>query len=180
MRTLGVVLAGGQARRFGSDKAMAMFAGRTLIAHAIDALRLQCAAVVVAGRDAAPVATVEDWPRPGMGPLGGICGALRHAAREGFEAILTVPVDAIGLPPDLLTPLMPAPACVASQPVIGLWPAATLDPLADLLCSDARHSLIALAELTGARRVTLAVEPVNINSPEDLEQLTELPPAASH
>ena len=38
-RLLGVVLAGGQARRFGGDKAVATLAGIALLDHAAQALR---------------------------------------------------------------------------------------------------------------------------------------------
>ena len=39
MRILGAILAGGQARRFGSNKALARLHGEPLIAHAARALR---------------------------------------------------------------------------------------------------------------------------------------------
>jgi molybdopterin-guanine dinucleotide biosynthesis protein A len=77
---LGAVLAGGQSSRFGSDKALAELDGRTLLARAVEALQAQCDAVVVVGREDAPVPTLPDRPRPGMGPLGGIAAALHHAA----------------------------------------------------------------------------------------------------
>ena len=41
---------------------------------------------------------------------------------EDFDAVLTVGVDSPGLPGDLLERLSPAPAFVAGQPVIALWP----------------------------------------------------------
>src|SRR3546814_5689149 len=67
---------------------------------------------------------LADWPQPDMGPLGGVAGALRHAASEGFDQLLTAPVDCLRLPPDLRALLEPAPAFLDTQPVIGLWPAA--------------------------------------------------------
>ena len=48
---LGAILAGGQARRFGSDKAQALWRGRRLIDHVADALGSQTTALVVCGRD---------------------------------------------------------------------------------------------------------------------------------
>ena len=51
---LGVVLAGGQSTRFGSDKALAELGGRTLLARAFDTLGGFCEFVVVAGRDKGP------------------------------------------------------------------------------------------------------------------------------
>ena len=115
MRMLGAVLAGGQSSRFGSDKALAILHGRPLIDQAIAALACQCDAVVVVGRDSAPVQALPDWPAPGMGPLGGLAAALRHAAAHGFAQVLACAVDSVGLTDTLAAELGPAPAYVASQ-----------------------------------------------------------------
>ncbi len=170
MTVLGAVLAGGQARRFGSDKALAELAGRTLLDHAIAALGAQCDAVVVVGRGDAGVPTVPDRPGPGMGPLGGIAGALRHAREHGFASVLTCGVDAPGLPPDLLASLSPAPAFLASQPVIGHWPVAALAAVEAILAGDGRHSMRALAQACCARAVE-GPAPANINTLADLAAL---------
>ena len=73
---LGAVLAGGQSTRFGSDKALAELDGSTLLTRAVDLLAGWCEHVVVVGREDAPAPTLPDWPRAGMGPLGGIAAAL--------------------------------------------------------------------------------------------------------
>ncbi|SFF88137.1 molybdenum cofactor guanylyltransferase [Novosphingobium sp. CF614] len=169
---LGAVLAGGAASRFGSDKALAELDGRTLIALAVDALAGCCEQVIVVGRETAPAPTLPDWPRPGMGPLGGLAAALHHALDEGYEAVLSCGVDAALLPDDLLERLSPAPACLAAQPVIGLWPAASAARLEALLHSDERHSMLHFAELVGARRIQLPIAVPNINTPGDLAALT--------
>ena len=171
VRTLGAVLAGGKARRFGSDKAEAMLRGRALIEHAVEALRPHCDALVIVGRRSPLAPSVEDWPGPDMGPLGGLGGALDHALRHGFDQVLTSPVDCVRLPADLRTLLDPAPACLADQPVIGLWPARAAGALEELLFSDARHSVYGFAERIGARMVKTATHPININTPEDLDGL---------
>lgn len=168
---LGCVLAGGQSSRFGSDKALADFAGRTLIARTVDLLSGWCEHVVVAGRETAPAPCLPDWPRPGMGPLGGIAAALHLAADEGYAAVLTCGVDSPGLPEALPALLAPAPAYVAGQPVIGLWPASAVPVIAAILEGQGRHSMLAFAEALGARAVTLAAAPANINTPEDLAAL---------
>ena len=69
---LGVVLAGGRSSRFGSDKALAELGGKPLLAHAVERLGAWCDDVVVAGRETAAARGIADWPRPDMGPLGGI------------------------------------------------------------------------------------------------------------
>ena len=171
---LGCVLAGGQSQRFGSDKALAELAGRSLLTRAVDALWGWCEAVVVVGRETAPAPTLPDWPRPGMGPLGGLAAALRLAADEGYDAVLTVGVDSTNLPDDLPALLGHAPAYIVGQPVIGLWShpdlgvAGAARAIETILTGAGRHSMRAFAEAIGARAVSLAQAPANINTPEDL------------
>ncbi|WP_329958512.1 molybdenum cofactor guanylyltransferase [Sphingomonas sp. Leaf4] len=109
MRVLGAIIAGGQASRFGSDKALAVLDGRALIDRVADALAPQVDTVVVVGRDHGTLASVPDRPAPGLGPLGGIAGALHHAAAQGFTHVLTVPCDAPFLPKNLRELLNAAP-----------------------------------------------------------------------
>ena len=165
---LGAVLAGGKSTRFGSDKALAEVAGHTLIAQAVDALSGWCDHVIVVGRETAPAPTLPDWPAANMGPLGGIAAALRHAQDAGYDQVLTCGVDSLGLPEDLPALLAPAPAYLAAQPVIGLWPASAAATVSAILASDARHSMLAFADAIGARAVKSAHEPANINTPADL------------
>ncbi len=171
---LGCVLAGGQSTRFGRDKALAQLGNTTLLAQAVAQLAQWCDAVVVVGRREAPALTLPDWPGSGLGPLGGIAAALRHAEKEGFGAVLTVGVDSLGLPPNLPELLSPAPAFLAGQPVIGLWSdrdggvAGAARAVEAILAGTGRHSMRAFAEALGARAVPLDVAPANINTPADL------------
>lgn len=168
---LGAVLAGGGSSRFGSDKALAEFRGHTLLAHAVDALSGWCDHVIVVGRETAPAPTLPDWPRAGMGPLGGLAAALHHARDEGYEWLLTCGVDSLGLPEDLPDLLRPAPAFIASQPIIGLWPSGIAGTVEDILHGEGSHSLRRLADAIGARAVTVATDPANINTQADLAAL---------
>ena len=166
MKTLGAVLAGGRSSRFGSDKALAILDGRSLLDHALEALRPHCDAVIIVGRD-----DIADWPRPDMGPLGGIAGALRHAAEQGFDQLLTAPVDCVRLPGDLRALLEPAPAFLEAQPVIGLWPVTALSALEKMLEDAGDLAVRAFARRIGARAVQSGFAPPNINSLADLERL---------
>ena len=165
---LGAVLAGGQSSRFGSDKALALFEGRTLLDHAVAALAELCDAVMVVGRETAPVPVLPDRPRAGMGPLGGLAAALHHASEGGYETVLSCAVDSLGVDAGLRDALGQAPAYIESQPVIGLWPASAAAVLDALLASEGRHSMRTFAEAIGARPVQLARNPANINTPADL------------
>ena len=165
---LGVVLAGGQSTRFGSDKALAELNGHTLLNHAYDALTGFCELVVVAGRAQGPGHCIPDWPHDNMGPLGGIAAALRYARDETYESVLTCGVDSVQLPENLLELLSPAPAYVDSQPVIGHWPVGAVDAIETLLLADTKHSMLAFAGAVGATAVKIAAKPANINTPADL------------
>jgi molybdopterin-guanine dinucleotide biosynthesis protein A len=165
---LGVVLAGGQSTRFGSDKALAELGGQTLLARAFDTLTGFCELVVIAGRERGPGHVIPDWPRPGMGPLAGIAAALHLARDEGYAGVLTCGVDSVGLPDNLLDLLLPGPAYLESQPVVGYWPAGTLEALEALLLSEQKHSMLAFAGAVGATPVQGSGQTANINTPADL------------
>jgi len=165
---LGVVLAGGQSSRFGSDKALAELGGRTLLSRAVDNLSGIADHVVIAGRESGPAPCIPDWPHDNMGPLGGIAAGLHHARDSDFESVLTCGVDSPDLPDDLLELLSPPPAYLADQPVIGHWPASAASKVETILESDGRHSMRAFAEAIGAKAVKSGSKPANINTPADL------------
>jgi molybdenum cofactor guanylyltransferase len=171
MKVLGAILAGGKATRFGSDKALAVLDGRTLIAHAAASLAAQCDAVIVVGRAQDGYHCIEDRPAREMGPLAGLAGALAFAAAGGFANVLSVGVDAPGIPASLRVTLGPAPAFVINQPVIGYWPVSALRLLDEILASNERHSMLHFVERLGARGVVLHTPPANINTQADLENL---------
>jgi len=172
---LGAVLAGGQSTRFGSDKALAEIDGHTLLALAVDTLSGWCDHVVVVGRPTAPAPTLPDWPRAGMGPLGGLAAALRLATDEGYATVLTMGVDSVGLPDDLPELLGAAPACLASQPIVGIWPATAASTIEALLHDAPPHSVYRFAEIIDTRQVEIARPPANINTTGDLAALTAGP-----
>ena len=169
MKVLGAILAGGQSRRFGSDKAEALLDGRPLIDHVAEALARDCDALVVCGRNHAAISFLADLPRPGLGPLGGLCAALLHGRDHGFDAVLGVPCDVPDLPTDLLARLSAHPASyVADLPVIGLWPCDLADTLLNHLDRQEGRSMRGWACAANAIPVTLARPLANLNSPAEL------------
>jgi len=160
---LGAILAGGEARRFGSDKAAALIDGVSLIEHARAALAPHVDRIVVVGRD------IPDRPAPGLGPLGGLCAAL-HQAADG--KVLTVPCDVPFPPAALFAALQGAPVICGDHPVFGLWPGALAATLDDWLAAGRNRSIRAFAEAVGARSVVIA-EPIrDIDTPADLAALS--------
>jgi molybdenum cofactor guanylyltransferase len=99
------ILAGGQSRRLGRDKALISIHpdGRPLIAHQIELLRVLSDDLFIVGqerpgyRDLRAPLVLDDYP--GEGPLGGIATALRRARHE---RVLVVACDLPFLSPSLL------------------------------------------------------------------------------
>jgi molybdopterin-guanine dinucleotide biosynthesis protein A len=171
MRLLGAVLAGGRSRRFGSDKAAAMLDGRRLLDHAAVALAAHCDDLVVVGRADAAYVSIADAPASGLGPLGGLCAALLHAGVNGFDAVLMLPCDVPALPAEVASALIAdCPAVVASQPVVGCWPASLGKELEDYLRSDQRRAMQAWVDHADAARI-VSGPLANINLPADLQSL---------
>ncbi len=169
-RILGAVLAGGRSRRFGSDKALALFDGTTLIDHALAALAAQCDAVLVCGRPGP--GSIADRPTPDLGPLGGLNAALHHAAANGFTAVISAPCDMPILPADLVVRLQAAGSTsfVTATPVIGLWPARLADELDLHLAEGGDRSMWRWTARVAALPVTIDGL-ANVNTPDDLARL---------
>lgn len=162
------MLAGGQSRRFGSDKALALLNDRPLIDHALGALA-GCDAVAVAGREWPGVTALPDRPVPDLGPLGGLNAALHHAAAQGFSHVASLPVDCPALPADWRTRLGEGPAHAAGQPLIGVWPTNLAAALDDFVAGGGRRVRDWTA-IAGARSADLGALP-NLNHRGDLISL---------
>lgn len=77
----GIVLAGGESSRFGSNQAMATWQEETLLQRAVDLLQPFCREVFIGGdypQYASLAETVLADSIPGLGPMGGIYTALTH------------------------------------------------------------------------------------------------------
>ena len=167
-RILGAVIGGGKSRRFGSDKALALIDGQPMIAHVIAALRPQVADIVICGRAWLDFPCLDDRRAPQSGPLAGLESALHHAAENGFDAVLSVPVDTLPLPSDLVDRLAGnGPAIFEQQYLIGYWPVACLAVLEDQLASGAL-GVRAWATRARARLVSEPFAIANINRPTDI------------
>jgi len=172
-RLLGVILAGGQGRRFGGDKALATLSGMALLDHAAQALRPVTDDIAIVGRDSPSHVSIADWPKAGLGPLGGLCGALLHARDRQFDAILSLPCDTPSLPAGLLDDLAgrSVASFVSDTPVIGLWPCVLADALSDYLDRGGNLAVRAWAKEIGAEALDGWPPIPNVNRPDDLAAL---------
>ncbi len=168
MNVLGAILAGGQARRFGSDKAQALYDGVRLIDRVADALGTQSQALIICGREEPGFGSVPDLPEAGLGPLGGLNAALHFAETHGFAHVLSCGVDVPNLPADLVGQLSgDTAAVVADQPTVGWWPVHHAADLAEFL-EEGGRALYGFAERIAARKIALDPPLINVNRPEDL------------
>lgn len=191
---LGVILAGGQARRMGGgDKALLPLGGGTLLSHVIDRLAPQVGDLALnANGDAARFApfdlpVLHDTIDGFVGPLAGVLAGLDWAAQHGATHIVSAAADTPFLPPDLVPQLLlraeetGAPIVLAAsddpaegvrrQPTFGLWPVALRDDLRAALLGGLRKIVI----WTDGHNAALASFPAtaynpffNVNTPEDL------------
>ena len=164
----------------GRDKAMTEIASKPLIAHAAQQLIDEVAEVVIVGHAEAAslleLRSVCDYPRPGLGPLGGVLGALRASATR---LVLVTPCDLLGLPPNVALRLQERLGKHdAAVPRIGdrvepfpmLLPTALKDRLESALSNDERRVQTWLETLRLAE-VDFADQPgqfANLNTPERL------------
>lgn len=172
-RIIGAVLAGGQSRRFGSDKALALWRGKSLLDWAIDALRPHVETVILCGR----AGGLSDRPSGGLGPLAGLNAALHHGRGLGYDAVLSLACDTPLVDAALLATLSrsQAAAYVASTPVIGIWPCAVAGLLDDQISGDDR-SMKAWTRRIGATPIVSPVLIPNVNEPADLKRLSAFSP----
>lgn len=153
MDLLGAILAGGRSSRFGSDKALALLDGATLLEHTRAALAPQVQQVVICGRSSTGLRWLPDRPEPGLGPLGGINAALAEARARRFAAVVTAPVDVVPLPADLVNSLRGEGACtLRGQHLLGYWPS-HLAPMLDEHLRAGNRSVRSWIELSGARQI---------------------------
>ncbi|PIC57690.1 molybdenum cofactor guanylyltransferase [Sporosarcina sp. P12(2017)] len=110
MKTVGVLLAGGQSRRFGSPKAFATHEGHSFYHYSLEALRPICDKIVVVTRpefqeqfpDSVHV-TTDLASYAGMGPLAGILSAMELMEADRY---VVLPCDMPFIEADIMERLL--------------------------------------------------------------------------
>jgi molybdopterin-guanine dinucleotide biosynthesis protein A len=188
---LGLVLAGGLARRMGGgDKARIRIGGKTILERVLARLAPQCTAIILnANGDPARFAdtglpVVPDTVPDFAGPLAGILAGLDWAAAHAPEVadVVSVPGDCPFLPPDLVSRLTAARqeaglplACARSgewrHPVVGVWPVGLRSDLRNALVEEDLRKIEAWTARHGVAIADWPPAPFdpffNVNTPED-------------
>jgi molybdopterin-guanine dinucleotide biosynthesis protein A len=188
---LGLVLAGGLARRMGGgDKTRLRVGDKTILERVLARLKPQCAAVILnANGDPARFAdtglpVVADSVEGFAGPLAGILAGLDWAAAHtpAMGDIASVPGDCPFLPGDLVARLSAAReaagvplACARSgewrHPVVGLWPVALREDLRKALLEENMRKIETWTARHGVAIADWPATPVdpffNVNTPAD-------------
>jgi len=191
-RTVGLVLAGGLARRMGGgDKALIRIGGEAILDRVLAVLRGRCDPIILnANGDPARFAryglpVIADSVPDFAGPLAGILAGLDWAAAHapGTEWVVSVPGDCPFLPADLVDRLHAARAeagaplaCARSgewrHPVVGLWRVDLRDDLRHALTVEDLRKIEIWTARHGIAIASWPDQPVdpffNVNTPDDL------------
>jgi molybdopterin-guanine dinucleotide biosynthesis protein A len=196
VRPLGVILAGGLARRMGGgDKSLlSLGASSRVLDQVIARLGAQVDQLVLnangdpARFDEFGLPVVADSLDGFLGPLAGVLAGLDYAAEHGFDHIVSVAADTPFFPTNLVSALetaskhMDVPIALAAtkieggktvrHPTFGLWPVAMRDDLRSAL-QDGLRKVVLWTDQHGAETHVFEsgdIDPFfNINTPEDLE-----------
>ena len=196
--TLGLVLAGGLARRMGGgDKALIAIGGVAILDRVLARLRPACTDIILnANGDPARFAryglpVIPDSVPDFAGPLAGILAGLDWAAAHApdIEWLASAPGDCPFLPHDLVSRLHEARqkagtplACARSgdwrHPVVALWRVALRDDLRHALIEESLHKIEVWTARHGvaiAEWPTTPIDPFfNVNTPEDAAEAERL------
>ena len=189
---IGVVLAGGEGRRFGEPKGNVMLGGSTLADRAARALKPVCGSVIVSiakgGKNPAPAhAAIED-AGPRVGPLGGIAAVY---AATGRADLLVLACDYPAVGTSLLRSLLaaadggedlvfPVDAGGRDHPLVGLW-RRSAEPVITAALAEGQRKVQAILPDLSVRRLPSQVFPnfdlgrvlANVNWPADLRSFTD-------
>ena len=196
--TLGLVLAGGLARRMGGgDKALIAIGGVAILDRVLTRLRPACTGILLnANGDPARFAhyglsVVADGVPDFAGPLAGILAGLDWAAANAPDIawIASTPGDCPFLPRDLVARLHEARqkagtplACARSgdwrHPVVALWPVGLRDDLRQALTKEGLRKIEVWTARHGVAIAEWPAKPIdpffNVNTPEDAAEAERL------
>lgn len=195
---IGVILAGGLARRMGGqDKGLLQLGGKPILEHVIKRLEPQVDAVILNSNSSDATVTayglpiVPDIIPDRAGPLAGVLSGMEwvRANRPAARWIVTAAVDTPFFPMNLVSALLRSIAeqnaelaCAASNdrhhPVFGMWPVRLTAELRHAVTHEGIRKVDAWTSryrLATADFTKPGYDPFfNVNRPEDLEKAGKL------
>jgi len=175
------ILAGGQSRRFGQNKALFVIDGQSILERVIAAIPPPAQILLITNSPAEyaqfALPTLPDH-YPGCGPLAGIHAGLHHSPQEwNFFLACDFPSLQSSVIKEILAAPRPAQVILPEtseglQPLCALWSKAALPAVETALQKQERRVHAVLAKL--ALQVVSPAAPqmlLNLNTPQDLHKL---------
>ncbi|EGQ26526.1 molybdopterin-guanine dinucleotide biosynthesis protein [Sporosarcina newyorkensis 2681] len=187
-RTAGILLAGGQSRRFGSPKAFAEFEGAPFYHYSLEALKPFCEEIIVVTRpefvDKFPedlCVTTDLTQFKGMGPLAGILSGMEVVEADCY---IVLPCDMPFMQQHVIERLVDEHRGEVSavmvegkrHPLVSIWQASVKPAIRQALFEDNRRVMHVQAQLNGqwVEGSSLTDSPQlvfkNVNTPCEIER----------
>ena len=189
---LAVLLAVGQAKRFGKDKSQVRLGKLTLIDHVLSKIINEFTEIlIVSNKDikfmsSDKITLIEDYVKD-MGPLGGVLSAMKWVIKKDkkYEWIMTFPSDTPFFNKSIINEfskkiklndsfLYFVKANQKRHNIFGLWSLSLLKKLEDDLINKKENKVELWANKIGVKTINLEFEQFdpffNINTTEDLEK----------
>jgi len=193
---LGVVLAGGQSKRFGQDKSQVQLGGKILIDYILLEILDQFNEILIISNNdikflnSKKITKIEDYKKD-LGPLGGVLTAMRWIKKNNrdYKWISTFPSDTpffkkkylsdfIKNIDDKKSKLFFIKSNDKRHNIFGLWSTELLDRLEDDVTNKGERKVEIWANKVGVKTINMEFKNndpfFNINTKEDLKKAKEL------
>lgn len=193
---LGVVLAGGQSKRFGQDKSQVQLGGKILIDYILLEILDQFNEILIISNNdikflnSNKITKIEDYKKD-LGPLGGVLTAMKWIKKNNreYKWISTFPSDTpffkkkylsnfIKNIDDKKSKLFFIKSNDKRHNIFGLWSTELLDRLEDDVTNKGERKVEIWANKVGVKTINMEFKNndpfFNINTKEDLEKAKEL------
>ena len=193
---LGVVLAGGQSKRFGQDKSQMQLGGKILIDYILLEILDQFNEILIISNNdikflnSKKITKIEDYKKD-LGPLGGVLTAMKWIKKNNreYKWISTFPSDTpffkkkylsnfIKNIDDKKSKLFFIKSNDKRHNIFGLWSTELLDRLEDDVTNKGERKVEIWANKVGVKTINMEFKNndpfFNINTKEDLEKAKEL------
>ncbi len=188
---LGVVLAGGQSKRFGLDKSQVSLNGKILINYILSEIHDEFSEILIVANNeidhmnSKKISKIKDFKKD-LGPLGGVLTAMKWIKQlnKNFQWISTFPADTPFFKKKFLqdflnkiefndSKLFFIKSNNTRHNIFGLWSLKLLDQLEDDLINKGERKVETWANSIGVKIINLDFKNFdpffNINTKEDLE-----------